>query len=103
MKFFEKQSTKVNKRKPMDMRTRILIGVGSISATGIASIILFTKKILTPKSQKIIASTISKDSKNAIHTIADKLEEVKSILTEGYNNIHSNLQKVTKKISKELD
>ena len=98
MKNFAKKSVKHNRRNSIGAGKPLLIVIGLISATGMA-----IKMILSPKSQKIITSTFSKDTKNTMDNIADKSDEVKSIIEKGYHNINNELQKIAKKISKELD
>jgi len=94
MKDFEKQFVKVNRKRKIGTGTLMLLGLGLIGATGIAANI-----ILSSKSKKIIVSTISKDTKNAIDTMVDKSDEVKTIIVTGYKNINRDLQKVAKKVS----
>jgi len=98
MKKIAKKPVKHNRRKSIGAGKLMLIEIGLISAIGMA-----IKMILTPKSQKKITSTISKDTKNTMDNIADKSDEVKSIIEKGYHNINNELQKIAKKISKELD
>jgi len=98
MKDFAKQLSKLNKRKSMGPATRMILGLGLISATGLA-----TKIILTPKSQKIIASTVSKDAKDAFENVVDKSDEVKRVIVRGYRNINRDLHKIAKKISNEIE
>ncbi len=98
VKKIAKKLVNQNRKKSIGIRKIMLVGIGLISAIGIA-----TKMILTPKSQKKITSIISKDTKNTMDNIADKSDEVKSIIEEGYHNINKKLQKVGKKITKELE
>lgn len=98
MKKNKQEEVKYNRRNLRGARKLLLIGIGLISTIGLA-----TKMILPPKSQKKITLTISKDAKNTVDNIAEKSDGIKSIIGKGYHNINNELQKVTKKIFKELD
>lgn len=96
MKNFAKQFVRVNRgrKKASAVETLILLVIGLFSATSIAMILN-----LSPKSKKIIVSTISKDTKNTIYTMRDKSDKVKKAILQGYKNINRDVHKAVKKIS----